>query len=579
MSLQKKLRGFFRKQLLGKKRDIISDIKKYGRSRDFLWRSFFTIADEAISEGYDISKELLDIAGYSYLLYKPSERIYALREIGYRLVKMEFFSKALLIFKIALRECNRIINPYRRLFEKALVLDYLFASGFNDFAEKVLEKSIEDALYLSPVKAASLLILFGIGLAKHDVGRGDSLIASGVEYAEKCESDLCKAIILARGAYGYVSVSRNPENMRVAKKWLGEAFEIIDEMPPKEALYALARIIGDICYVDYMKANQVLEFILDNVKRNEEGFRIVLRAARSLINSGDNDLSYKALNWLEDRIMKSHSRKLRKLLYLSFIVKYFGIIDGYKAQFLAKIIAGYLRELFTIEKSASADLIQSIANLSAADIDLAHNLLKRSLRELRSDREIIHVLAMYPKQLFSAFPKPYVLTLREKISSVFSRLEKEYLELIPDIIHSLSVVPIRGFDKIVSNALRLAEEMPEEEGIIYLTEIAGAITAKAKWWAEELLEYLLESIEKLPVDRRIQLLIEMSQRIYKFSPRKARELLRIAIGIIQDNEIKNAHGILLEISRQMRILFRDLAWARQIEILAREISRRKKEKR
>jgi len=421
VSLQKKLRGFFRKQLLGKKRDIISDIKKYGRSRDFLWRSFFTIADEAISEGYDISKELLDIAGYSYLLYKPSERIYALREIGYRLVKMEFFSKALLIFKIALRECNRIINPYRRLFEKALVLDYLFASGFNDFAEKVLEKSIEDALYLSPVKAASLLILFGIGLAKHDVGRGDSLIASGVEYAEKCESDLCKAIILARGAYGYVSVSRNPENMRVAKKWLGEAFEIIDEMPPKEALYALARIIGDICYVDYMKANQVLEFILDNVKRNEEGFRIVLRAARSLINSGDNDLSYKALNWLEDRIMKSHSRKLRKLLYLSFIVKYFGIIDGYKAQFLAKIIAGYLRELFTIEKSASADLIQSIANLSAADIDLAHNLLKRSLRGLGSDREIIHVLAMYPKQLFSAFPKPYVLTLREKISSVFSK--------------------------------------------------------------------------------------------------------------------------------------------------------------
>jgi len=140
-------------------------------------------------------------------------------------------------------------------------------------------------------------------------------------------------------------------------------------------------------------------------------------------------------------------------------------------------------------------------------------------------------------------------------------------------------VPIRGFDKIVSNALRLAEEMPEEEGIIYLTEIAGAITAKAKWWAEELLEYLLESIEKLAVDRRIQLLIEMSQRIYKFSPRKARELLRIAIGIIQDNEVKNAHGILLEISRQMRILFRDLAWARQIEILAREISRRKKEKR
>jgi len=577
LSLQRKLRGFFKKQLLTKKNEILRDIKSFGRTRDFLWRSFFIIADEAISEGYDITSELLDLAAASLMLYKKREKIYALRELAYRLVKLQQFSNALSLFKIALRESNKIPNTYKRLLNKAMILNYIFSSGFDELGEMVLERAIRDAFYLPPTKAARVLVFLGKALAKCDVGRADSIILSGMDFINKCKSSLCKVKILASIAMGYINISRDPENVRMAKKWLKEAFEIIDEMPPRDSLNALASILGEIYEVDFQKAKQIMDFILSNVDLNEEGLNIVFKAVKSLILAGDSDISYIALSWLEDKIMRTKMKGIIRMFYLSKTVKYFGIIDGYRAQFIGKMLAGSIKRVLENRNNIvyiPRELVLSIVNLSAADVSLAFDLYKSMLDRIRENhKETLSFLMAYSKPLFEAFPKPYIRMVRKGVRSILDMSDEKVIETLPTILNAIPSSSLSILDKLINKALRSIERLENKDSIIVLAEIAAAISYKTPWWSQELLDYALENLEKLPLNERPYVLIEASKRVYPYSPKIARELLRLVVQIVQESNLKDAEKVLLEISRQTRILFKDQAWARQIEVLAKEIRR------
>jgi len=564
-----------------------SDITIFGRSRVHIWRGVFNLLEEVSFEGIDVSPWLSELRGFIPLLFLVEEKINALNKVS--LFYHKYAKKSEEAYHVLLEsyeQVESIRSTVRRCLYLTEIADYAFQCGFNELGERIIDEILNYLIAISsPYDRALILINSGVALAKYDVGRGDSLIMSAVELAERCGDSTCYAKVLGRAASSLISISDDNENVRIAKNWFGKAFRIIYDFNIEMQLSLLAEIIGDVAIWNESKALELFQSLITKIKPDKFGIEIMLKAAKSLVRSDSDDLLSKVLNWLETRIPKSQFiSKYEQLYYFVKTEAFYRYVDSYKVRFILKYIVDYIENaLIGVKKSTDKELLkETIKKLAELDLEDAYNSFKKFM--ISECDKCSSPLKLYNKKIEflldfkDVFPKQI---LQEAIGLLreINNSPREYkIDLLPKQI-PLFQYSERDFKNAAKCALALYDEISNKlEKIRYFSRVCSAIISVDPNWGRVLIEYALEEIENLSKVDKAQALIFLSEQIYPCDAGLSRRILRDAIKTVESCEEERAAELMLEISKKAKNLFGDDGWARQIEILAHEMRRKKRSK-
>lgn len=576
MAKEKTLRGLLSSKTGELLSEIEDDISLFGRFRKHVLRGVLNILDELILDGYNVSRFLDNLLSLSDNILIDKDRIYFLAKLSnlYKRIGREDIAIKLI------RESLTISLELNSLREKYDALLTILSSAIDVMDSNSIERIINDVMGiidLLPIfDRISVLSRLGEIIAKYDAGKGDALINYGRDLVEKLDYSYEKAGAIIILAKSLLNVSKDKENYRIARNWLVEAFRLIEFLDESEYVSFVARYIGHIYVVSASKASQLVLEIINLTRPNEFGFRILLMALEKLYEAGADELSQRIRRIFLRRLNKVQSISVdEKLIYLVKLAKCDSIADAYMANYMSKIIFKMLSERLSHLNSIKINaILEALKHYADLDIHNAHifttMIIKSFIPTVDKEKQLASILRIYHNFKF-AFPK----VILEKTLELYTKIKERkgsFIDFIPDVLGIIiSIEP--NYREYVREALMLLSDLKEVRSrVLAIANLAQKLYARDPVWANELLDFCIEEISELDHSKMIEIIIEISDIIYDVNNDKAKELLKLAIRILEENhELNNGPELLSVISKKMRDYFGDVGWARQLELLANEL--------
>jgi len=573
---EKTLRGLLSSKTKELLSDIEDDIIVFGRFRKHVLRGLFNVLDELILDGYDVSK-FLD------RLLSLSSNILLARD------KIDFLTRLLNLYKkigkeeIAIRlidECLSILPEIYDIQEKYDALLMILSSAIkisdSGFVDRILDDAMKFIDSLPIFYRINVFARLGEIIAQYDAGKGDSLINYGREIIDKLDYSYEKAGALIILAKSLLNVSKDKENYRIARNWLTEAFRLIEFLDESEYVLFIARYIGDIYVVSPSKAIQLVSEIINLTRPNEFGFKTLLTALEKLYEVRAEELSERIRKIFLYRLNKVQSMSIdEKLIYLTRLANCDSIVDFYMANYLGKTIFKLLSNRLSRPKSIKIDaLLEAIKHYANLDLYNAHifftMLVKSIIPTIENSRQLSNVMKIYYEFRF-VFPK----IILEKTLELYNKIKENgesLISFIPNVLGIIiSIDP--NYRRYIRETITLLSSLDEiESKVLLIASLAQKLYVKDKAWSNELLDFCIEELSALEHSKMIKIIIKISDLIHNINKNKAKELLKLAIRLLEENpSINNGSELLSIISRKMRENFGDNGWARQLELLANEL--------
>ena len=581
MASRNPLRGLLSRKLRSLIKTLEEDVGFFGRSRIHVWRGIFTILDELLLENIPIESFLDKIKDLSMQLMLPKEKAISLGHLAYYYRRIGKNDTARNLLVSAINLAYQIHDIEERYHVLATIADYAFRSEYIDLGEKIVDMVLNESSSLDTLSRVFIISKLGKALARYDVGRGDSLVSLALCLAEKCEytEDIAKGLM--RTARTLVEISKDNENVRIAKNWVGKALRALESLDFESQVKVLTEVIGDIFIVSANKAFQIINDVIYSTRSDRFGIEILVKALESAALVKAEDIISRILDVLWIRLQRTTMlNNLEKLSLISHFESFNRFLDTYRADFVARRLSEMLGNAINSVKTDAdfdnmLDAIRWYAELNLHDAYVHFMVLLNSKYKNRLEKNAVKKIIEIYKRFTNVFPKAILNETKMIYKTVVSRRENYMYQMIPEML-DIIVTLDNEYDIIVRDSIKLGDLMENKhDRILYLSRIAAALFASNSIWASELLDYCLEEMEELEDIAKAQTLVEISEIISDKNPQKGKELLRNAIRILEkQHNSQKAAKLLLMISQKMREIFEDPSWARQIEMLAREIQRK-----
>ena len=578
------LRGLLVRKLNTLLRVLEDDLKTFGRSREHVWRGIFNIMDELLLEQTDIKKFLNKLTKLIDFIFDLQEKAYYMAVLAYFYSRIGNKEKSMSLFSEAYSIADHIENKIKSAKVKSRIILKIFESKLFDFGEKLVDNLLNTLSQLPLLTQIDIISLVGFALSKYDVGRGDSLVSYARRLVQECETVDCKVKGLVKCARRLVQISDDVENIRIAKNWISEALRELENVDYDTWLAIISEIVGDVYIVNKGKAFQIVGEIIDSTRINQFGLKILIKCLRSLAKVKADDLFNRTLEITIGRI--NRSSKLTKAEKIFLVTKSESLnryIDTYKADFAAKQLSKIIiREINQIKnKRKLLDLLKALRYLAELDLNESYIqfllILNTMFRNRLAEENIVKVLRIM-KKFIRVFPVALIKEI-EVIYDAMKNVESPNITALLLLNEIFASINHHYYKELTRYLMKLSEKMSRKDKIVMLAKIAAILYKRDDPWAEQIIDYTMEELNALRLITRAQLLIEISEILAKKNPEKGKELLKSALKILErKSENEKTIKLLFIISRKMKNLYGDENWARQIEILAREIQRKRKKR-
>ncbi len=566
--------------LSGKVNELLSDIEGdlliFGKARDHVLRGLFNILDELFLDGYDISKYLAKLRelSASIILAKDKIRFLTRLLIAYNKIGHDDVARELL--DEVLTYLQDIVDSKEKLEIYLTVIKSASMLSESNIVNKLMDDLLKYSDSLPLINKIYVLAKLGEIVSYYDAGKGDALINYGRDLIDKLDYSYEKASALIHVARSLLSVSRDKENVRVARNWLSEAFRLIESLDESEYITFIARFIGDISIISKSKAIQLISEVINLTRPNEFGFETLLLMLRSLYESKMEDLADRVRKIFLYRLDRAQSFSIdKKIIYLAKLANCDSIVDSYLAKYVGKIVFKLLSNRMSKPKSIDTALIlEAIKHYSYLDLYNAHIfftiIIKPLLRSANSPEQLSRVLDIYYEYKF-IFPKIILKDSVELFNNIIIKEKSELVEFIPTILGIIISID-NNYEQYVRRAVGFLNALKEpEKKALLLAMVARNLYKRNPVWANELIDFCIEELSYLEFSEMIRMMIRVSDIIHETNKQKAKELLKSAIRILEEKpDIEDAPELIFIISRKMRTNFGDNGWARQLELLANE---------